>query len=105
MIKIPVDSYSYQEQTFDVGTNRLRLTLRYNSIGDHWAMDVYDVRAERYDVQGLAIVLGVPMMWRSTTEYFFWANDLSAVGIDAVGGRDLGSRIELLCGLKSEVNL
>jgi hypothetical protein len=104
MIKIPVDSYPYQEQTFQIGDTRLRLTLRYNSVGDHWAMDIYDVRAERYDAQGLAIVLGVPMMWRSPVGYFFWANDLSAVGLDPIGGQDMGTRIELLCGLKSEVD-
>lgn len=105
MIKIPIDSHPFQEQTFDIGDTRLRLTLRYNSIGDQWSMDLFDVRAERYDAQGLAIALGVPMMWRATTDYFFWANDLSAVGIDAMGGQDMGTRIELLCGLKSEVDL
>lgn len=105
MIKIPVDSHPYQEQTFDIGPDRLRLTLRYNSIGDQWSMDVYDVKRERFDAQGLAVILGVPMMWRSVVDYFFWANDLSAVGLDPVGGQDMGNRIELLCGLKSEVDL
>lgn len=105
MIVIPVDSHPYQEQTFPIGDIRLRLTLRYNSIGDQWSMDVFDVGAERYDAQGLAIVLGVPIMWRRPVDYFFLAHDLSAVGIDASGGKDMGSRIELLCGLKSEVEV
>ena len=105
MIKIPVDSHPYQEQTFAIGEDRLRLTLRYNSIGDQWSMDVYDVQRERYDAQGLAIVVGIPMMWRANVDYFFWANDLSAVGLDPMGGNDMGNRVELLCGLKSEVDL
>ncbi|MBP6018802.1 MAG: hypothetical protein KA735_04870 [Burkholderiaceae bacterium] len=104
MIVIPVDSHPFQEQTFDIGDTRLRLTLRYNSIGDQWSMDVYDVDAGRYDAQGLAIVLGVPLMWRRPVDYFFMAHDLSAAGIDLTGGQDLGARIQLLCGLRSEVD-
>lgn len=104
MIIIPVDAHPYQEQTFDIGEKRLRLTLRYNSIGDQWSMDVYDVDEDRFDAQGLAIVLGVPMMWRRPVDYFFMAHDLSAAGLDPMGGQDMGNRIELFCGLKSEVD-
>lgn len=104
MIKIPVDSNPFQEQSFAAGDDRLRLTLRYNSIGDQWSMDVYDVNRERFDAQGLAVVVGVPMMWRANVAYFFWANDLSATGLDQAGGNDMGTRVEMLCGLKSEVD-
>ena len=104
MILIPVDSHPYQEQSFDIGDVRLRLTLRYNAIGDQWSMDVFDVNEDRYDAQGLAIVLGVPMMWRRPVDYFFMAHDRSAAGVNPIGGQDMGTRIELYCGLKSEVD-
>lgn len=103
MIQIPIDSHPYQEQTFEIADIRLRLTLRYNSIGDQWSMDVFNVAAGKYDAQGLAVVVGIPMMWRSTNPYFFLAEDLSAAGLDPMGGQDMGSRIALYCGLKSEV--
>lgn len=104
MIKIPVDSHPYQEQTFDIGDDRLRLTLRYNSVGDQWSIDIYDIKRARFDAQGLAVVVGVPMLWRANVAYFFWAHDLSAAGLDPLGGQDMGKRVELLCGLKSEVD-
>ena len=40
---IPTDLTSLQEQTFDVGDQTLRLTLRWNSVGQHWGADVYSV--------------------------------------------------------------
>ena len=37
---IPVTQSPYQEQTFDFNGRKIRLTLRFNSIGEFWAMDV-----------------------------------------------------------------
>jgi hypothetical protein len=102
MLKIPVDASVYQEQTFDIGGLTLRITLRYNAIGSQWSMDVFDVRSERFDAQGMAVVVGVPMMQRRPVDYLFWAHDLSAAQVDPVGDSDIANRIELYCALKSE---
>lgn len=102
MIKIPVETSVYQEQTFEIGYLTLRITLRYNVIGSQWSMDVFDVQAGRFDAQGMAIVVGIPMLQRRPVDYLFWAHDLSTAQIDPFGENDIANRIELYCALKSE---
>ncbi|MGA4635104.1 phage baseplate plug family protein [Pseudomonas solani] len=103
MKRIPVSSEPLQEQSFDFAGRRLRLTLRYNSIGDHWAFDLLDESDNTWLAQGLTLVVGVPMLWRSTLPFFLWLDDLSGVGLDPMGGKDMGSRCLLYIGEKSEV--
>lgn len=40
MLQIPVTQDPFQEQTFEFNSVKIRLTLRFNSIGNFWAMDV-----------------------------------------------------------------
>jgi hypothetical protein len=100
---VPTDLTSLQEQTFDVGDQALRLTLRWNSVGQHWAIDVYSVADDAWVVQGVALCVGVPILWRSPVPYFFWLTDESGVGLDPVVQTDLGTRCLLYVALKSEV--
>ncbi|UXY51325.1 phage baseplate plug family protein [Pseudomonas tohonis] len=103
MKRIPISSEPLQEQSFDFAGRRLRLTLRYNSIGDHWALDLLDESDNTWLAQGLTLVVGVPMLWRATLPFFLWLDDLSGVGLDPMGGNDMGSRCLLYIGEKSEV--
>ncbi|GAA5784860.1 phage baseplate plug family protein [Chitiniphilus shinanonensis] len=61
MFKIPIDSSPYQEQSFDFAGHSLRLTVRYNSLGDHWGSDVYDLGDQVWLAQGVALAVGVPI--------------------------------------------
>ncbi|ADG20399.1 conserved hypothetical protein [Paraburkholderia atlantica] len=81
----------------------LNLTIRYNSVGDHWELDVQDRTTDAVIVQAVPLVLGPPILWRDTVDYFLWLEDLSGVGLDPIGGDDLGERFALYVGLKSEV--
>jgi hypothetical protein len=100
---IPTDLTALQEQTFDVGEETLRLTLRWNAVAQHWAMDVYSVTKDAWVTQGAALVVGVPMLWRSPVPYFFWLTDESGVELDPMVQTDLGTRCLLYVGLKDEV--
>ncbi|MGF6878354.1 hypothetical protein OKW35_007833 [Paraburkholderia sp. MM5477-R1] len=81
----------------------LNLTIRYNSVGDHWELDVQDRTTDAVIVQAVPLVLGPPILWRDTVDYLLWLEDLSGVGLDPIGGDDLGERFALYVGLKSEV--
>ncbi|HGM5801107.1 TPA: hypothetical protein ACKP5W_003792 [Pseudomonas aeruginosa] len=100
---LPIDDSPLQEQRFEFAGQRLRLTLRYNSVGDHWGLDLFDELSQAWIAQGLALVVGVPMLWRSSVPYYFWLTDESGAGLDPIGGQDLGSRCRLYIGEKSEV--
>lgn len=93
----------YQEFHFTIRDCKLRVTLRYNSIGTQWFMDVYDVKKQKVIVQGAALVVGTPILWRSPTEYYFYLTDEEQLGLDPIFMDDLDSRCVLHVGLKSEV--
>lgn len=103
MQRVPVDSHPYQEQSFEIGDRRIRLTLRFNAIGEFWAIDVFDEAAQQHVAQGLALVVGVPVLWRSTVPYFFWVTDESGADLDPARLDDMGLRCLVYVGLKSEV--
>lgn len=90
--KIPVTQEPYQEMSFDFNGVKLRLTLRYNSIGQFWAFDLYDVAHQKHIVQGMSLVCGVPLLWRSTQTYFLQCEDESGAEIDPMYLEDLGTR-------------
>ena len=101
--RIPVDSSPQQEMTIQYEATQLLLNVRYNTVGDHWELDVYDQTQDRQICQGLALAVGVPMLWRAAVPYVFWLVDSSGVGLDPTGGEDLGSRCLLYIGDKADV--
>ncbi|WP_429554756.1 phage baseplate plug family protein [Paraburkholderia sp. MM5477-R1] len=104
MIRLPIDSTPLQKMSVDPGDGSpLNLTIRYNSVGDHWELDVQDRTTDAVIVQAVPLVLGPPILWRDTVDYLLWLEDLSGVGLDPIGGDDLGERFALYVGLKSEV--
>ncbi|MCG9064725.1 hypothetical protein LH425_06660 [Laribacter hongkongensis] len=103
MRQLPVDSSPLQGMTVEVAGRSLQLTIRYNSIGDHWAIDIYDEADMRWVAQGQALATGVPILWRVQVPYFFLLVDESGIGLDPSGGADLGSRCLLYIGEKSEI--
>ncbi|BBE09727.1 Uncharacterized protein MCB1EB_1566 [Mycoavidus cysteinexigens] len=102
---IPVDSAPYQEMTIAFKAHSLRLTLRHNSLADYWAMDVFDLKQDLYTAQGLPLVVGVPLLWRRPVEYCFILTDESGIGLDPVGGEDLGQRCLLYIADKTQIPL
>ncbi|MCX8566829.1 MAG: hypothetical protein ON057_001556 [Glomeribacter sp. 1016415] len=105
MYQIPVDSAPYQEMTIAFKAHALRLTLRYNSLVDYWALDVFDLKRDRYTTQGQPLVVGVPILWRRPVEYCFILTDESGIGLDPVGGEDLGQRCFLYIVDKTQIPL
>jgi len=104
MIRLPIDSTPLQEMSVDPGDGSLLdLTIRYNTIGDHWELDVRDRDNDAAVVEAVPLVLGPPILWRDSVTYFFWLEDLSGVGIDPMGGNDFGERFALYVGMKIEV--
>lgn len=97
---IPVTQSPYQEQTFDFNGRKIRLTLRFNSIGEFWAMDVYEPVAQKQICQGQALACGVPILLRSTQPYFFYLEDESGADLDVMAASDLGIRCLLYIGAK-----
>lgn len=104
MLKIQLDNSPYFQQNFLISQNhRIRLSLRYNSIGEHWAMDVFDYQKNDFVAQGVALVVGVPLLWRHPVDYCFLLNDISGLDIDPVSVNDLATRFELFLVMKSEL--
>lgn len=103
MYQIPVNSAPYQEQTFHFDKHILRLTLRFNSVGQFWAMDVFDVAQQRFICQGTSLAVDIPLLWRGNQPYFFYVSDESGTGLDPMSPSDLGNRCLLFVEHKIEV--
>lgn len=100
MDQIIVDSSPYQEQTFSYAGYSLRMTIRYNSIGDFWNFDLFDLNADSFICQSTALVVGIPMLSKETCSFYLWLEDESGLDLDPVGGEDLGTRCKLYIGEK-----
>lgn len=100
MQQIHLTQSPYQEQTFDFNGIEIRLTLRFNSVGNFWAMDVFEPNAQRKICQGYALACGIPMLMRSTQPYFFYLEDESSAELDLISMEDLGTRCFLYIGEK-----
>lgn len=90
--QIFVTQEPHQEQTFEFHQTKLRLTLRYNSIGQFWAFDLYDITRQKWIAQGASLVCGVPILWRTSRPYFLWCEDESGANLDPIRLDDLGTR-------------
>lgn len=101
MKQIPVTQSPHQEQTFEFNGNKIRLTLRFNSVGKFWAMDVFEPVNQKQICTGQALACNVPILVRSTQPYFFYLEDESGAELDPVGMSDLGTRCFLYIGDKS----
>lgn len=101
MQQIPVTQSPHQEQTFEFNGTKIRLTLRFNSIGKFWAMDVFEPVNQKQICTGQSLACNVPILARSTQPYFLYLEDESGAELDPVGMSDLGTRCFLYIGEKS----
>lgn len=101
MQQIPVTQSPHQEQTFEFSGVKIRLTLRFNSVGKFWAMDVFEPVNQKQICTGQALACNVPILARSTQPYFFYLEDESGAELDPVGMSDLGTRCFLYIGEKA----
>lgn len=93
----------YQEQVLGFENLKIRLTLKYNSVGRFWTMDVYEMRAKRWIAQGLSLVCGLPLLNRTTQTFDFLVSDESGANIDPIELSDLGTRSLLFIDLKERL--
>ena len=69
--KIPLSNTVHQEMVIPFNGRNIRLTIRFNSIGQFWAMSVFDLSENKSVMEGMAMVCGVPLLVRSATALFF----------------------------------
>lgn len=100
LYQIPVTQFPYQEQTFEFNGVKIRLTLRFNSIGRFWAVDVFEPINRKQICKGMSLVCGVPLLNRTPQGYFFWLIDESGANLDPMSLSDLGTRCLLHIGAK-----
>lgn len=98
--KIPLSNTAHQEMTFAFNGRNIRLTVRFNSVGQFWAMRVFDLTANKTVIDGMALVCGVPLAVRSTQPYFFWVEDHSGQALDPMFETDFNGRCSLFIGEK-----
>ncbi|NBI12490.1 hypothetical protein GVX81_02400 [[Haemophilus] felis] len=92
MFQIPLTQSPYQEQTFEFLGIKIRLTLRFNSIGQFWVMDIFEPVNQKQICTGLALGCGVPLLNRATRPYVFYLMDESGANLDPMSIEDLGTR-------------
>ncbi|WP_208951222.1 hypothetical protein [Rahnella sp. ChDrAdgB13] len=94
LYQLPVGSEPNQTMTFTVGSTHVRLTLYYNPVptGGQWHMDVEDADTEAVYARGYALVVGVPLLYRTQLPFWFWLEDTSGLNLNPYGGNDLGAR-------------
>lgn len=98
---IPVTPTPFQELRFEFNGARLQLTLCFNSVGQFWAFDLFDISRNRQICSGSSLVCGVPLLLRKSTPYFLWCEDESGAELDPLSIDDLGSRCFLYIGEKT----
>lgn len=104
MLKLPLDRAAYFQQSFELSPNyRIQITFRFNSIATDWMIDVFDYHLQRFVAQGVALVVGVPLLWRHPIDYCFLLNDLSGLDIDPFSVNDLANRFEFYVLMKNEL--
>lgn len=101
MKQISVTQSPHQEQTFEFNGIKIRLTLRFNSVGKFWAMDVFEPVNQKQICTGQALACGVPLLVRRAQPYFFFLEDESGAELDPMEMSDLGTRCFLYIGEKS----
>ncbi|HDR0997907.1 phage baseplate plug protein [Pasteurella multocida] len=102
MLQIPITQDPFQEQTFEFEGVKIRLTLRFNSIGNFWAMDIFEPVSQKQICNGVSLACGIPLLHRTTQSYFFWVEDESGAHLDPMAIEDLGTRCFLYIGAKDE---
>lgn len=100
MYQIPITSDPYQEQTFEFNGTKIRLTLRYNGLGECWFMDIYEPVNQQQICENMPVAVGVPMCWRGTQPYYFYLEDESGYALDPIAQDDMGARCRLYIGEK-----
>lgn len=100
LYQIPVTQSPHQEQTFEFNGVKIRLTLRFNSIGRFWTMDIFEPMKGKQVCRGMSLVCGVPLLNRMTRPYFLWLTDESGANLDPMSLSDLGTRCLLYIGAK-----
>jgi hypothetical protein len=102
MYLIPADSTGNQSMTIRYGDDVLKLTIRWNSIGSFWNMDVLDVETDTYVVQYMPLEVGTPIGQRLGRAWVFMLADTSSARLDPVSADDLGTRCVLMIGTLDE---
>ncbi|MFQ1014806.1 phage baseplate plug family protein [Avibacterium paragallinarum] len=100
--QLPITNAPYQEQVFDFNGVKIKLTLRYNSIGQCWVMDVSEPINQRTICEGMALAIGVPLLHRTSQPYQFWLMELSKTHLDPTTVEDLANRCQLFIEAKYE---
>ncbi|MEX3929738.1 hypothetical protein AB4Y36_38005 [Paraburkholderia sp. BR10936] len=100
---VPADATPAQQMTVHYGTDALELTIIWNSVGQHWRMDIFDVNTSEYIAQYVPLEVGIPIGQRYGREWIFMLADLSAALLDPVSIDDLGRRCVLMIGSMDEV--
>lgn len=100
MQQIPITQSPHQEQMFEFNGTKIRLTLKFNSVGRFWVMDVFEPVNQKQICTGQALACGVPLLVRRTQPYFFFLEDESGAELDPVEMADLGARCFLYIGEK-----
>nr|DAY41481.1 MAG TPA: hypothetical protein [Caudoviricetes sp.] len=98
--KIPLSNHVHQEMVIPFNGRNIRLTIRFNSIGQFWAMSVFDLSENKSVMEGMAMVCGVPLLVRSAQPYFFWVEDNSGNTLDPMFETDFNGRCSLYIGEK-----
>lgn len=100
LYKIPLSNDVHQELSISFNGRNIRLTARFNSVGQFWALTVFDLTENKTIIEGMAMVCGVPLAERSTQPYFFWVEDNSGNALDPMFETDFNGRCSLYIGAK-----
>ncbi|QQP86948.1 phage baseplate plug family protein [Entomomonas asaccharolytica] len=103
MRQIPVGTESPQEITINYNNERLTLTFTFSPVGKLWVFDLYNEITQQFIAQGLSLVVGIPILYRSPTDYYLWVEDESSNDVDPFSIDCLGNRCKLFIGDKQEI--
>ena len=93
---ISVTSEPLQEQSFDLFGYSLRFTLRYNSVGNVWNYDLYDLNKEEYICQSFGLAVSAPSLIAKDLPFVVMLYDTSGLGINSIEQSEMGNRLKVL---------
>lgn len=93
--EIPVTTDDVQEQSFDLFGYSLRMTLRYNGIGDVWQFDLLNLKTLLPICQNAGLAINAPALFARQLPFVLVLADGSGLGINNLRQNELGNRLRL----------
>ena len=93
---ILVTSEPLQEQSFDLFGYSLRFTLRFNSVGNTWNYDLFDLDSETFICRSFGLAVNAPSLFCKNLPFVVVMTDRSGLLVNSIDQSEMGNRLGIV---------